>query len=374
MSSQKGKLSPFFILAFAGAAGIAAVANGGRASAKLASITSRQAATNHIATIDIRAIPLGDGKISSSPEVGYVDACQSDFRRGGADHAGDWIQGSTWNLSKKILVEGKVRWPNAKFSVRLEGSRRILSGNGLPVDSITGIFPIQPTDPAYQYDRNPNHIEPYTVSYSLPANPTFAPKASCVPMGPVGYALNGVAIFNALDAAGRDAVAHEVQDSCNGHPQGAGIYHYHGPSPCMPHANERDALVGYALDGFGIYSMYNAKGQEYTDADLDACHGIASEIEWNGKMVDMYHYVLTQEYPYTIGCFRGTPILHRGALRGGRAMGRGPNGGRRGPPSVAIRACVAKTENDACSFSAPNRTISGTCRTVPNGTFACVPR
>lgn len=22
----------------------------------------------------------------------------------------------------------------------------------------------------------------------------------------------------------------------------------------------------------------------------------------------MYHYVLTLEYPYTIGCFRGTPV------------------------------------------------------------------
>jgi hypothetical protein len=37
----------------------------------------------------------------------------------------------------------------------------------------------------------------------------------------------------------------------------------------------------------------------------------------------MYHYVLTREYPYTIGCFRGTPAILRGA--GGR-------GGRRGPP------------------------------------------
>jgi YHYH protein len=142
-------------------------------------------------------------------------------------------------------------------------------------------------------------------------------------MGAIGYALNGVAIYNALDDAGRDAVAHEVQDSCDGHPQQAGQYHYHGPSECMPHADEHNALVGYALDGFGIYSPYDADGQEYTNADLDECHGTTSEIEWNGEMVSMYHYVLTQEYPYTIGCFRGTPVA--AAIRGPQAGG--PNNG-----------------------------------------------
>ena len=68
-------------------------------------------------------------------------------------------------------------------------------------------------------------------------------------------------------------------------------------------------LVGYALDGFGIYGMKDpATGRDYHDADLDACHGITGPIVWNGHRVNMYHYVLTEEYPYTIGCFRGTPV------------------------------------------------------------------
>ncbi len=127
----------------------------------------------------------------------------------------------------------------------------------------------------------------------------------------IGVALNGVAIFNALDAAGRDAVAHETQDVCDGHPQAAGIYHYHGPSPCMPGQDGNAQLVGYALDGFGIYSRYDANGNEITNADLDACHGTTSQVMWNGKLTSIYHYVLTQEYPYTIGCFQGTPVRVR---------------------------------------------------------------
>lgn len=328
-------------------------------------ITKTTASGNLSASIDIHAIPLGDGKVSTIPKAGYVYSCQTSFRGGGAEHAGDWIQGNTWDLSKKIQVQGKVYWDSALFSSAIQGAMRVLTGNGLPVKEPTGTFPIAKTDPAYQIDRNPNSIKTQSLSYSLPANPAVANSASCVPMGAIGVALDGVAIYNALDDGGRDAVAHEVQDLCNGHPQQQGEYHYHGPSPCMPHSQEKNALVGYALDGFGIYSMYDANGKEYTNADLDACHGITSEIEWNGKKVTMYHYVLTQEYPYTIGCFHGTPVSN--GLHGGGTQSTGQQGGT--PPQEAITACTGKQSGASCSVG-PG---SGTCRTTPDGSFACVP-
>jgi hypothetical protein len=42
-----------------------------------------------------------------------------------------------------------------------------------------------------------------------------------------------------------------------------------------------------------------------TNEQLDECHGMFSEILWDGKLVNMYHYVLNNEYPYSIGAFRG---------------------------------------------------------------------
>ena len=110
---------------------------------------------------------------------------------------------------------------------------------------------------------------------------------------------NGVELFNALDAQKRDAVAHEEQDACGGHPGPNGAYHYHAISPCI-RTSGSSTLVGYALDGFGIYVEPGA-----TDADLDACHGRTSTVLWNGKPTRIYHYVATAEYPYTLGCFRG---------------------------------------------------------------------
>lgn len=331
--------------------------------------TEETSKTKHTETIDVTRIPLGDGKVSTTPKVGYVYSCQTTFRGGGADHSGNWVNGDTWNLNKKIHVSGDVSWPNAKFSVNFDGNNLILSGNGLPTNATTGTFPIQRSDEAWNYDRNPNSIKEQNDNLTLP-NPQIASSPTCVPMGAIGYALNGVAIYNALDDAGRDAVAHEVQDKCDGHPQSAGEYHYHGPSDCMANANENNTLVGYALDGFGIYSKFDANGKEYTNADLDECHGITSEVEWNGKMVNMYHYVLTQEYPYTVGCFKGTPVKTK-ALNQGAQTQQG-NTGTKTPPQEAISVCSGKSVGSSCSFQTPNGTISGSCKQTPSS-MACVP-
>jgi hypothetical protein len=71
-----------------------------------------------------------------------------------------------------------------------------------------------------------------------------------------------------------------------------------------------------AWDGFGIYGRYGENGELLTNDDLDVCHGHAHEIEWDGEVVELYHYHATWEYPYTLGCFYGTPIL-RGRMTGG---------------------------------------------------------
>jgi hypothetical protein len=288
--------------------------------------------------LDIHHLPLGDGRVSGTPRRGSVMSCRMRFRGGGAEHAGAWIHGDSWDLTEKVSVQGRVMWPQAQFHVATRDTGRLVArlveGNGLPVNTPTGDFPVARTDPAFRIDRNPNAIRPRDIVLTLPINPQIAAAPSCVPMGMIGIALNGVAIYNALDDGGRDAVAHEVQDLCNGHPQMAGEYHYHGPSPCLPNATADERLVGYALDGFGIYSMYDAKGRELTDADLDECHGRVSEVAWNGARVALYHYVLTREYPYTVGCFRGTPVPSPG--RAGRRPP--PPDGRpgRGPPPFGV--------------------------------------
>ena len=91
--------------------------------------------------VTAKAIPLGDGKVSSTPEVGYEDSCTTAFStRGGAVTAVPWIDTSTgtWNMVEKLRVEGHNTWPTASHSFTLEGSSRVLQTDDLPVDATTG--------------------------------------------------------------------------------------------------------------------------------------------------------------------------------------------------------------------------------------------
>lgn len=254
-------------------------------------------------------LPMGDYHLTATtPQKGWILRCSTNVSsNAGAGVDGPWIRSNgTFDLQNKLRVQGSVVWPTANVSITTNATSRIISGNALPVGSTTGIFPIQVSDPAYAYDRNPNSIAAQTISITLPLNPTFGAAPRCLTGGPIAYATNGVPIFDGFDAGGRDAVAHEVQDSCDGHPQQSGMYHYHSSSNCIPgNSNPTSTLIGYALDGFGIYNRFDAAGNELSNDDLDECHGTTSPVLWNGSVQNVYHYVATQAFPYTLGCFKG---------------------------------------------------------------------
>lgn len=257
-------------------------------------------------------LPAGDGKYSTTePKRGYVYSCQDGDPNAGGSSSTPWITDGTFSLDDKPVVEGKVSWPEATYQVTLSGSERALVGNGIPVDTKTGTFPISESDPAYQYDRNGNSIGEQTVDFDIPASPTMASEPSCVPFGTIGYFENGVALDSALDARGNDAVANEVQDLCQGHPQQGDVYHYHWVPTCLTEddpVDEQSPVVAWSLDGYPVTGPRDENGNVLTTADLDECHGRTSEIVVDGKTVNMYHYVGTYDFPYTIGCYRGSVV------------------------------------------------------------------
>lgn len=345
----------------------------------------------HTSDVDLTRLEVGDGKVSTSPQVGYVYSCTTQFNGGGATGTGSWMNGDgTWDATKKAMVDGSVIWPHS-FNISVQGNQRVFTGNNLP-DHPTGNYPVSTNDDAYTVDRNPNSIREQSVNFSIPANPTAAAQPNCIG-GEVGIMLSGVVIFSAFDAEGRDAVVHEVQDACDGHPQAGGYYHYHSMSDCVEDSSTsgHSDLVGYAFDGYGIFGFYGEDGAEVTNEDLDACHGHTHVIEWDGQMVEMYHYHVTNEFPYTVGCFHGMPAVRgistgEGGMGGGQPQGgqqptgqtqpAGLGGGVQGqqPPQEAITACVGLSTGAACSVTTPNGTLSGTCGAPPNSTqLACIP-
>ena len=263
--------------------------------------------------IDPTALPLRDqAYVTTGPKKGFMYVCEPRMFQQtdgpGAFAQGDWLNkaGGTFDMTKKVFVQGSVEYPSAVFTVTTSGEERKIAGNGLPVGATTGVFPVAASDPAHAYDPNPNPVRAQTISFSIPRNPRIAPRASCT-YKQVGITLDGIQIHSPLDSQGRDELAYQLQDACTGASQPGGAYHRHALSDCAPHIHEHNALVGYALDGFGIFSPYDEDGRELVSADLDECHGITSEIEWEGQIVTMYHYVMTRDFPYTVACFRGTP-------------------------------------------------------------------
>lgn len=336
---------------------------------------------NAIDPINATKIPIGDGNISTGAKVGSVFSCQTMFEGGvGAEVIGPWVNTTTntWDSTKKITVPGNVSWPNAVFSVNVSGDKRIISGNGLPINHTTGIFPIASSELAYAYDRNPNSIKEQSINLSLPLNPTFAATPSCLPAGAIGILTNGVVFFNPLDEVGRDAPAYEtIDDQCDGHPQQQGIYHHHNIPSCIIASAvgaNTSTLVGYAYDGFGIYVERDKNGKMLTNANLDECHGRTSTVNWDGNLIEMYHYVATLEYPYVLGCYKGTPVQSQpGGQQGGTSSSGGSQPGGTSP-TEAINACSGKSSGNSCSFSAGGSTMSGTCLIPPGqNQLSCIP-
>nr|XP_054770766.1 uncharacterized protein LOC129278645 [Lytechinus pictus] len=181
-------------------------------------------------------------------------------------------------------------------TVTSSGSNWVIQSNNIP-DHETGTFP---------GNHNPNSILEQTVSRTVPKEPQVATTTTCLPGGPIGIAVNGIAIFNPWDADGENAVegeGAEVFDMCDGHPDQRGTYHYHRePSSCLFDVNPgvSSPMVGVAFDGFAIYGPVDESGNTLTSADLDECHG-----RYNSDGVYQYH--TTSDFPYILGCYRGTP-------------------------------------------------------------------
>ena len=193
----------------------------------------------------------------------------------------------------------------------------IIKSQGYP-NHPTAIFP---------NSGNPNSIRVQQFTFRLPLEPKFADKITRVPMGPIGTALNGVAFFNPFEAGGMNAVEGYSEvwlDSCCGHPQQEGVYHYHKypscvKSPFPDNGKQHSPIIGFAFDGFPVYGPYEVAG--LMARDLKADSGLALDV-CNGHKDDQrgYHYHVTPgRFPYIFGGYHGVvePSNSRELRRGG---------------------------------------------------------
>ncbi|QCB46173.1 YHYH protein [Hydrogenophaga sp. PAMC20947] len=95
-------------------------------------------------------------------------------------------------------------------------------------------------------------------------------------------------------------------DACNGHAGRADDYHYHAAPNCLmvgqPAGYWDTHPLGWALDGFAIFGYNDADGRVASRDDV--CGGNTSAV---ANAPSGYSYHVTDAAPYVLSCFRGTP-------------------------------------------------------------------
>ena len=172
------------------------------------------------------------------------------------------------------------------------------------------------------------------VTYYIPVTPVRQEESKLLSDGPTleepgvdygpevrGLAFNGVRFDHPADI---DIILSGYQiapvDDAGGHVNNALGYHYHGDTGFVSRIEQEDghaAMIGYALDGYGIYAQLDANGEEPTD--LDDCRGHYDDIRG-------YHYhVMPLGNNEFFDCFYGAYVAEE------EGEGGGPGGG--GPPN-----------------------------------------
>ena len=156
------------------------------------------------------------------------------------------------------------------------------------------------------FAKNPNAIATQNITLKIPVNPALNTAHAATPGGVIGVALNGIPLFNQY-AAGGSPLTNEINsfDQWWGHPQMAGMYHYHvEPLYLTTVKATKSALMGFLLDGFPVYGPKETDNSD--PAGLDVYHGHTHVT--TDYPAGIYHYHFTATAPYLNGNgFYGTP-------------------------------------------------------------------
>jgi YHYH protein len=133
---------------------------------------------------------------------------------------------------------------------------------------------------------NPGSLMSQVFSMNIPINPVEATSKEATSLGPIGMALNGVAIYNDREGGNVPVDAGTLLsfDRGGAHSGPGGLYHYHFNGDFI---SVNDAkLIGWLRDGFPIYGRKDTTGIVPTNLDANGGHVGPTQNYPSG----IYHY------------------------------------------------------------------------------------
>ncbi len=209
-----------------------------------------------------------------------------------------------------------------EVSVRCSDTELVVTSNGMP---------------GYTFEpKTPNALEEQTWEWHVPLEPQLADTTTTLAgvLGTVGFTVTGLPIYGPMEGpmpaaeAYGDPVYNGIVDGCQGHTGPASEYHVHAIT-ATESCYLDEAIVGYAIDGFPIYGnsgTYTSGWVQTGDPTTDAWDNYTYQPsedpnvldECNGRIGEdgTYRYHRTDTFPYTIGCYAGTPVQQQGRAGG----------------------------------------------------------
>jgi hypothetical protein len=163
-----------------------------------------------------------------------------------------------------------------------------LSSTGVP-DHPTPYF--AESDPLWEEQEegkvvNPGSLMEQDYVMTVPRDPSEAATKTATMLGPIGMAINGVAIYNDQEGGNQpvDVGVISSMDRGGGHSGPMGMYHYHFEPSFI--ADDDDTMIGHLRDGFPLYGRRDMDGEYPTDLDENGGHIGATNEYPEG----IYHY------------------------------------------------------------------------------------
>jgi len=274
-----------------------------------------------------------------------------------------------------------------RVSLSVADDQRVITANGWP-DHMPGKFP---------RPGNPNTISEQNYTFRMTLQPQVAARPTPAGGWFFAVALNGVPFEpgtgETWDNNPRSNWRYEANtgflnlglDENNAHVQPTGAYHYHAlPTGLVARLGgdgRKMLLVGWAADGFPLYTSYGYTDPKNTNSplkklrssyrlksgvrpggpggkydgrftqDFEYAPGSGDLDECNGRFgvtpefpQGIYHYYITDAFPFVARQFRGTPdaSFHKNDGPPGR---RGPRGFTGGPPIPPIIAALDRNHD-----------------------------